>query len=373
VTSYAANEDLTPAHIAAYLRAHGWTAAERRATTVKWTLAAPDSGRSVVLVSDRNDPDYDDFMTILLARLRDVERRDTDAILSDILVAGRDTLVLRVAAPAVSAGEVPIAYGTELFGGVRDLLVASGRSLADTRANFLGPTPDVVMNLLDRLTFGETKKGSYVLTVRTPLDQQLVLDDGAGTLGMERRTIARTMEAVAAAQSAGERLDDEEALDDSIEHGLSAQLCNALGRIDPETTGVTVQLTAEWADGLPAPAPNIPVTVALHSADFAHLRYLGETLGKLTPEEDFLLDGWIKEIKYDALWASRGTVTVEARIRGRRRDVRLELEGSEFQEAHRLGGHGLLQARGTLEKAGRAWVLTSPRSLNFSEGTPPQA
>lgn len=367
------DDDLDPAQIAAYLRTHGWRVADRRRTTSRWTLATPEEGRSVVLVNDREDPDYEDYLTVLFARLRDIERRDSDAILSDIRVAGRDTLVLRVAAPAISAGEVPISYGTELFGGVRDLIVASGRSLGDTRANFGGPTPESVMHLLDRLTFGETKAGSYILTVRTPVDQQLAFDDVvAPGANMERRTIARTIEAVSAAREAGAHLDDEDALDVSIERGLSAQLCKALTRIDPETTGVTVELSTQWADGLPEPAPNLPRAVALGSADFAHLRYLGETLSRLAPDEHFPLDGWIKEIKYDALWAARGVVTVEARIRGRRRDVRIELEGSDFEEAHRLLGQGYLHAVGTLEKAGRAWVLTSPHSLRFGEGAPPR-
>ena len=374
MTPYARHpEELTPAQIAAYLRAHGWELADQTPERVKWTLAAEGRGRSVVQVRDPDSADYEDFVIVLLARLGDIERRDAEAIISDILVAGRDTLVLRVAAPAVAAGEVPVAYGTELFGGVRDLLVASGRSLADTRANFAGPTPENVMEVLDRMTFGETRRGSYVVTVRTPVEQQLALEDAPSTLALERRTLARTMEAVGAAQTAGERLDDEDTLDESIERGLSAQLCKALTRIDPATTGVTVELTAEWAAGLPAPAVNVPTSVALHSADFAHVRFLGETLSKLMPEPDFLLDGWIKEIRYDALWESRGTVTVEGRLKGRRRDIRLELEGHDFDEAHRLAGHGHVSARGTLEKAGRAWVLTNPTSLRFSEGTPPRS
>lgn len=326
-----------------------------------------------MLVNDRDDPDYEDYLAVLFARLRDIERRDSESILSDIRVAGRDTLVLCVAAPAISAGEVPVAYGSELFGGVRDLLVASGRSLGDTRANFGGPTPESVMRLLDRLTFGETKAGSYILTVRTPVDQQLAFDDSiAPGANVERQAIARTIEAVSAARDAGAHLDDEDALDVSIEHGLSAQLCRALTRIDPETTGVTVELSTRWADGLPDPAPHLPHSVALQSSDFAHLRYLGDTLSQLMPERDFPLDGWIKEIKYDALWAARGVVTVEARVRGRRRDVRVELEGSDLDEAHRLVGQGYLHAIGTLEKAGRAWVISSPHSLRFGEGTPPK-
>ena len=310
-------DELTPPQIAAYLRVHGWEPVDLTSDRMKWATEA-EGGRSVVLVRDTEDPDYEDFVSVLLARLRDVERRDTDAIVRDITVAGRDALTLRVEAPGVAAGEIPVAYGTELFGGVRDLLVASGRSLSGTRANFAGPTLNEVMELMENLTFGETRRGSYVVTVMTPVNQQLVLDVVHTTIAAERRTLARAVEAVAAAQQAGASLDDEDTLDESIEHGLSAQLCNALARIDPATTGVTVELAAQPADGLPAPAENIPTKVALQSADFAHLRYLGETLGKLMPEPDFLLEGWIKEIHYDALWESRGRITVEGRLRGRR-------------------------------------------------------
>jgi hypothetical protein len=62
---------------------------------------------------------------------------------------------------------------------------------------------------------------------------------------------------------------------------------------------------------------------------------------------------------------------IEGRVKGRRRDVRLELEGHDLDEAHRLHGRGHITARGTLEKAGRAWVLTDPYAMFFDEGKPP--
>lgn len=363
-------DELAPAQVGAYLVSRGWELHERGDSTAQWFLPTVARGRSVVVVTDPDDPEYVDFLTILLARLRDIEQRDPDLIVSDIVNAGRDSLTISVAATTIATGEISLSYGQELFGGVRDLIAAGGRSVAVTRANFLGPTPPDVMEVLDRLTFGATRGGSYVLTVRTPVDQQLTFEPSAASLAFERRALARTLEAVSAARDAGARIGDEDVLDVSIEHGLSAQLCKALGRMDPETPGpVTVKLDAWWAPGLPTPG-DVP-RVELHSGDLAHVRAIGEALARLKPEPHFFLSGWIKTVTYDALFDSRGVVVVEGRVKGRRRDVRLELEGPALDEAHRLHGRGHITARGTLEKAGRAWVLTNPSDLSFEEGTPP--
>src|SRR5947209_12836796 len=144
---------ISPGQVAAYLSAAGWRATARTPTTVKWRLDLKDRDRSLILVTDREDPDYEDYLMVLVARLRDVEQRDGQSIYRDMLDAGRDTLVIRVSAPNITEGEVPVSYGTELYGGVRDLIAAGGRSVRTTRASFAGPTPPEVMDVLDRLTF----------------------------------------------------------------------------------------------------------------------------------------------------------------------------------------------------------------------------
>lgn len=362
-------DQLPPGQVGAYLKSRGWRLLDRSESAAKWTLPETARGRSVVVLTNALDPEYEDFLRIVLARLRDVERRNPELIVADIMNAGRDALTISVTAPVIASGEIPLAYGEELFGGVRDLIAAGGRSVAVTRANFLGPTPADVMDVLERLTFGETRAGSYILTVKTPVDQQLAFEAAPSALAFERRALARTLEAVSAARVAGAHIDDEDVIDESIERGMSAQLCRALARMDPATTGVTVKLKAQWAPGLPIPG-DAPSDVELHTDDLAHVRAIGDALAKLTPETDFYLSGWIKTVSYDALFESHGVVVVEGRVKGRRRDIRLELEGPALDEAQRLLGRGHISARGTLEKAGRAWVLADPVGLSFDEGTP---
>ena len=364
----ASASDVRPGQIAAYLAEHGWEKVEERETTDRWRLLDGHEGRSVIVVRDPRDPDYEDYLAILFARLGEVEQRDSRSLVRDMLNAGRDVLTVSIAAPTVREGEIPVSYGEELFGGVRDLIAASGRAVKATRANFAGPTPPEVMEALDRLSFGETRAGSYVVTVKTPVAQQLEIESTPGPAGMgfEREAVARTIEAVAAAKAAGGQLQDEDVVDQSIEHGVSAQLCKALVRLDPKLTGITIEISAQWASGLPVPISGAS-SVRLASGDLARVRRLGEALGGMAPEEGFQINGWIRGITYDQLGADRGVVTVEARIKGRLRDVRLELEGQDFREAQMLAGHGALDATGTLEKAGRAWVLTAPRDVKVSQ------
>lgn len=363
--------ELEPAQIAAYLRSTGWTPAETRKSSIQWQLSEPERGRSVVLVTDRRDPDYEDYTTILFARLRDVEGRGDDAIYFDVLNAGRDTMTIAVAAPTIGQGEVPVSYGAELFRATRDLMAAGGRSVIGTRAKFGGPPPENVRDALDRLTFGQTRAGSYIITVKTPVDQQLVMDDPGAAIGFERRTIARTVEAVAAAQTAAQHLGDENAIDDAIERGVSQQLCAALEAIDPRVSGATVRLSSQWGKGLPTP-PSTPESIELEMADFSRLRSLGEMLGALTPEPDYHLEGWIKEISFASQWDPYATVTVEGRVKGRKRDVRITLSGPALEDARQLAGKGHVKARGTLEKAGRAWVMTKPDEVSITEDSAPR-
>jgi hypothetical protein len=333
-------------------------------------LPEAERGRSIILVTDRQDPDYEDYAAILFARLRDVEGRDEDSIYTDVLSAGRDVMTIAVAAPTIGRGEVPVAYGAELFKGTRDLMMASGRSVVGTRAKFGGPPPESVRDTLERLTFGEIREGSYVITVKTPVHQQLVLEDSDAAIGFERRTLARTVQAVAAAQTVAQKIGDEIAVDDAIERGVSHQLCVALCEIDPKVSSATVRLTSQWAEGLPVP-PETPESVVLSTADFSRLRSLGDVLGALEPEPAYELEGWIKEIRFASLWDPIATVTAEGRVKGRKRMVQISVSGDALEDARKLAGKGHIRARGTLEKAGRTWVMTNPEMVAITEDSAP--
>jgi hypothetical protein len=360
--------DIDPADAEQYLRARGWELVHGGDWASRWRLASLAGRRTLVVPISREPDDFLDVFRTFVLRLAEVEARDPSEVVIDLRNVVRDILRLRIVTPRAARGEVPLAYGAILFAAARDLVSSAARTAATgSRAVYPGRPPVRVTQLLNDVSLGQTAKGSYVVTLLSPAERQMSLEfgeaGGPAHEAFERTTVRRLLAATAVARDAANRegVLDEDALDEEIELGLSANLCEALARMSDDEVPATVHLQVTWAavQGI----PDAPDEVTLSPGELARLRTIGAALRRLSPRDDFVLRGWVESLKFDGLGEKSGQVTLKADIEGRQRSVRVELEDEAFLLAKRLAGEGFLTARGTLEKAGRYWVLTDPRDI----------
>lgn len=347
--------------LAAYLASTGWEAVRAGENGVVWSRWGQ---RSLLVPSPHLDgEDYADIAERVVLRLRDIEGRPSDAITRDIALAGRDTLLIRIAAPVIADGEVPIRFGSEAFQGARELCTAAALAENDPRARFGSFRPDIVTDAINTLMFGQTLAGSYVISIRAPQAQQLSLVADP-TPTFERRIVARAL--IGASTAATVALSEPE-LDSGIEDGVSFEMCSALTKLDPGGTNVAVELSALWAPGLPQPTIS-QASVRLQDAELSHIREVGEHLAYYEPVQT-RVHGILTDVHVDGLGSDSGKVKLLASIEGRTRPLHVALAGADFERVRALAGRASLTLEGRLEKSGRSWVLADP-SLRHVEEIP---
>ena len=144
--------------------------------------------------------------------------------------------LIRIRAPAGNAadGTIPIKAAVAFVERARDLMLAAACAAINKRSYFATRKPAQATDYLDHVRMGQTERGSFVLTILSPVTPLLRLAD---LFPMEppepyersvTRTLAVSLSAIRAAADTAAAQGDLKPFSDAVEQGVSANLCEAL-------------------------------------------------------------------------------------------------------------------------------------------------
>ena len=150
--------------------------------------------------------------------------------------------------------------------------------------------------------------------------------------------------------------------------GMSTNLLEALTDLDTQSTQLAIEFTTRWASDSAGDNATTE-TVRLEPQHLARLPALTELLKQHMPRSDYVISGWIKTVSAAGIASEEqplaGSVVIETKIDGKRRDVIVELIGSELKRAAAGLGEQFISAKGTLERIGRRWHLTGATQIDI--------
>jgi hypothetical protein len=355
--------NLSPSAVSAYLRANGWTREREQmpSTAAIWTKG----DEFEVLLPLR--PEYLDFrrrMLEMIDTLRRAEQRPTAQVVADVASSGFDVVRVRLISPETKEGTLLLDEAADIVARSRDLLLAAACSTVQPKMCYSSRKPREASEYLRRLRLGQTERGSFVLSILSPVAP--LLASKQADLDMpepfDRRTLETLLSGVSAARDAAINPEDISAFESAVERGVSANLCEALagltGYDDPE---YDVEISFSWA--LTRPKHNEQLHIAKNSASV--IRQAAEMLKAKAPEEDCLVIGPVIILNrpHDA---DEGRAVVLMANGTSSRRVSVELRGADYQQA--LIAHtdrSLISMVGTLEKDRRSHTLRNPRDIQL--------
>ena len=224
---------VSPAALAAYARAAGWSKAETYGDHSDVYVA---HGRpEIILPRTERLGDYASVVAMLIETFAQTSGQDELTVYRLLVVADRDVIRVRVAES--DDGSVTLSGGADLIGGARDMLLSAACSLRDPRPVYRAGANREAADLLKRVRLGQTDQGSFVVTLLMPAllppMPALPPDPDDRNAPIERRMTRRLVEALGAVREAVERTvaGEEGAFGGSVASGVSANLCEALARI----------------------------------------------------------------------------------------------------------------------------------------------
>lgn len=365
---------LEPAQVVSYLLAHGWEQ-ERMFGSLGsvWQKKTPEGRRVEALVP--LDPEVADFVTRMsdvLRALEAVEGRSQLDIYRDLSTATDDTVRFSFHGAGFEDGTTPIEIGARLFDATRDLIRAAANAAVEPRPAFLGRMPSQADAFIQQARFGPTERGSFVLTVQTPVSPevapQLSLFDEPEAPFPRRVMLTLAHGVDAARRAAGEATakGDVQVFLGMIEAGVSANLCQALAEMLGDGAVDELGVAIAWAPGRPERS-GAPTSAVFTPGDAAVLTKAARLFRERAAREDFEIEGAV--VKLDRpVGMDSGEVTIAAPIDGVVRRVKLDLGRPEYDQAIQAHQNELtVRVHGALDREGRSFVLRHPRDFRVVE------
>lgn len=373
IADEAALRAVRPLDVIAYLRSRGWKELEDETDFSVWVLAREGDGVDALAPKHQGWRDYHKRIQELIELLGEVESRSQLSILRDITEVTSDIVRLRADTAKLSDGTIPLGDGLKLTSSVRAMLQASACAADTPRRAHHTRKPAKVGKYLDTLRMGQSERGSYILTVLSPVSPALKTGQ-LGLPGTEEpaevpfsrkvtRVLATALPLVVSGAERAIATGSLESFEQAVEKGVSADLCEALALLRNAQQVEAVDVSVGWAPT--RPDETVAGVVTIREDLLEVVAEAGRLLREKDPMEDFVLVGPVLKIdrKEDE---HSGTISVLGAIGDKPRKIRVTLSGDDWKKAHEALGdtNKLLRCEGDLLKRGRSFELLGPRRIS---------
>jgi hypothetical protein len=364
---------LGPLDLASYLRAKGWQQQPDRGQRASlWLWRTPGGDElDVLLPSTREVADYNIRVSEVLHALSIAEGRSELDVINDLQTTGADIIRVKAGGNDLERGSLPLDQGVTLVERCREMMLAAACAAISKRPFYAKRKPQQAMDYLSHVRMGQTERGSFVLTLLSPVSPALRVDQqAAATLEPFERSVTRTL--VAGLCALGEASRDAAIsgvftpFEAAIARGVSANLCEAvvgLAGVSP-AQGVDVQVS--WSRNRPN-TDNGPIRVRLGSDSIPLIEEAARQFRAIATQEDTEILGFVERLDR-AQDAAEGEATVVALIDDKVRRVAIRLEPQMYAVAVQAHDERrTVRCIGDLVRERGGWRLLNPRRFEMTD------
>lgn len=297
----------------------------------------------------------------IVRQLSSILKKNEEDILDEIISLAIDVIRIRIIHQDVSEGAIPINDGVLLFERSRDLLIAATRATIEKKKYFAGRMSDDLNLFIEKMKFGQTEKGSYIVNILSPLSNQRdeQIDHNAQSLTRSvSTTLSRGLKALNQASNTAEEQVTEEVLENLIEYGVSANLCDALiglsGHEEEREISINISLgKSEISDD------EVQLEHNFNSNNVPFWKKISNYYKEILEFPNHTISGHVIKLHHEEN-ESFGEITLGATVNGLPKSVSLQLNAEYYWEAHAAHKSGMI-----VECIGN--LLITPRSAKLIE------
>jgi hypothetical protein len=206
----------------------------------------PDSrAHQVIIPVDTTLSDYDEAVAEAVRKLADYERRPASEVLEHLLLPPADLLGFREVSPDAETGSLPLEHAVRLINGTRKLLLSAAHSALVPLAYHPRLSRSEAEEFVNRCRLGQTDRGSFVVNVACPLDEQLTFSESEEPFG--RRVTSLLLDALDTLARAADEGVKDDLIDPARRRGVSANLCESLLMLRPSGDRASLSVSATWS------------------------------------------------------------------------------------------------------------------------------
>lgn len=393
---------VSPTSLSTYLGTEGWNLTDRLRGGDIWSLGSDNDPEASVLVPTATQfADYSRRLSETLDTLCELYDWDVPRLLASI-AAVRSDLVLVRADQFMRDETIPVLQAQSLLAGAVQMFTAAARATIDKRPSYGGGRkPDQVTKFVDDdLRMGHTRRGSFIITLLTRLDEEVppaesnpseVLNesfdneprhdskgaplprlaagppfpvgkgagDEVGIPSFQRRVVSTLATSLRHVQSISANASNAN-LERAVASGVNVELCNALHDMTQYEGLRSLDISFKWSSVESVPADRINEVVMGRDAMPGLQTLSGRLKRQNVPIKSTVFGKVVKlERSDDSTSDEHAIVTVEG-IEGKntRRKVKIDLSGAAHDAAiAAYKSKGPVTVTGQREKVGSSFWM----------------
>jgi len=344
---------ITPADVRWYALGRGWKSQPSRNDAIA-IFYKPETEMQIQVPQRGSDRDMAFMMEEVLRKLAELEGRQLDEVSQDLRNPFADALRLRVKSRLADSGTLPLLEGLKLFEGGRKLLVSAACSTVMPQAFYPRKSLKQVEEFIKKCHVGQTTIGSYVASILCPPlapTSPTLFDDVDEDVPFER-SVTQTLMAGLAVLSESVQTGDASLIENGIDKGVSADLCDALTSITPPEEDSVLQLEMAWSPVRPQRSHLVKSIARFAAPDLGFIQSAGKKLREKTIRHD-TVEGRIVSLREQPMLVKElgRTVEIRARIDDRPATVRFGLDENQYRNAcDAYRDQKLVRVTGTLRR-----------------------
>lgn len=367
---------ISPIELAAYLRSTGWEEEHEHGSRASiWTRSNGSTESQILLPLDKSLRDYTLRISTAIAVLEDVENRSQLSIISDLGLTSADVIRIPINYNAAGDGTMSIEDGMSCLEDMRNLILASACSTIKPRAIHPTRKPDRASEYIKRVRLGQTERGSYVFTIISKVPPQITADQSGQLFPLQEepferkvtKTLAHALHSVRLIALRAAATGTLENFQEAIEHGVSANLCDALvslgSKMDP-SKGMPIRFS--WAPTRPL-HDEIPSQILLSQDLLPFIEGASQVMKTTSPDTEIETTGYVIALQREEA-DSVGRIQVVDLESERPRKIHIDLPQHLYTLALSAHSEGRkIKCSGDLVKEGRNFVLRNPTGFRIIE------
>lgn len=344
---------ISPADVRWYALGRGWKSQPSRNPAIA-IYFKPDTGLQIQVPQRGNDRDVAVMMEEVLRKLAEIEERQLDEVSQDLRNPFADALRLRVKSRMADSGTLPLIEGLKLFEGGRKLLISAACSTVMPQAFYPRKSLKPVEEFIKKCQVGQTAIGSYVASILCPplAPSSPSLFDGVDDVPPFERSVTQNLMTSLGVLSESVQTGDASLIENGVDKGVSADLCDALSSITPPDDDAVLQIELSWSPVRPQSSQLVPSLARFAAPDLGFIQNAGKKLREKTIRHD-TVEGRIVSLREQSMLMKElgRTVEIRARIDDRPATVRFGLDEDQYRiacDAYR--DQKLVRVTGTLRR-----------------------
>lgn len=368
---------IRPLELAAHLRSTGWREERRIGDKASVWLLDHDSGDTleIILPLDPHLRDFGTRMAESLETLAAAEERSSLEILNDLATASADIIRVRSTSPDDEDGSIALEDGIAVIQHAKDVMVSAACAAIDARPYYHTRKPEQAMEYLRRVRLGQTERGSYVVTLISPVPPSLSAPEHAEPSLFPdlvpdpfERQVTRTLSTAllstkhAALQAMGSGSFDP--FLSSVPKGVNANLCDALAKM---ARGTEIEISLSWARTRAEPK-GTPSRILIPRDAMPVIEEAGRMFREANPEP-YEVHGYVVKLQR-VPDADQGEATILDDTGERPRRVTVTLSDLDYRRATEAHRDGIpVTCCGDLAKEGGAFRLRNAHRFSLQPET----